>query len=135
MVFQCYSAPIAIKPTNYIIKIPDSSQFDSDRYFANKTLMRRIPHSSEYESFDRFVDIISKGLEPAGKVFLYGCDTAVETDHPQKHFANSLACCLPNHTVIGTTQHVGLFDNFISDGPMFIRGFKLKPIKAEYIKT
>ncbi len=133
IVFLCHSSPIAIKPTNNLIKMPDHPQFNSDQYFLENSRSRRIPSPAEYESFDRFVEIIRDCLAPNGKVFLLGCSTAVDTDHPEKNIARSLALRLPKHTVIGTSRDLVPNVLYISAGSEDIKSFAdvLKEIVVE----
>ena len=130
-VFICHSLSIAAKITCFIIQMPDHPQFNSEGYFGEHSSTRRIPSPSEYESFDRFVEIIRKGLVPRGKVFLLGCSTAVDTEHPEKNIATSVALRLPSHTVIGTNYGLSPGDLNISDTPEFITGRILKQVTVE----
>jgi hypothetical protein len=129
--FNCHSLPIAVKITRFIIQMPAHPRFNSERYFAEYSSMQRVPRRSEYESFDHLVDIIRKALVPRGKVVLLGCSTAVDTEHPEKNIAGSLARRLPKHIVIGTKWDIDSRDLNIADSPELITGNVLKQVAVE----
>lgn len=101
VLFACHGMPIAIKPTNSIIQMPMDGEF-AKNYFVRYSLMGRVPLPYEYESFDRFVEILRKGVAWAGKVTFFSCSTAIDVDQPERNITNAIASRLSGIEVRGT---------------------------------